>query len=779
MAGRLDGVREALLQVADPMALLVGLFANAPIGLQIYRPNGHCLLTNQAFRDIFGSAPPPEYNLFEDPLLLANGGVAMARRAFAGETIVMPPAWYDTRLQPLRDIAAPAKRCAVVCTWLPLLDGAGDVAHIALLFRDVTAEFAALEQAEAERDRVRDTEGRLQAVLEHAPAVVLVKDLDGRHLVVNREAARAFGFDSDYASGKSTSELFGDAYGQASATIDRLVIEGKAPLQAVETLATVHGPREFLVNRFPIFGAGGEQPTALGCIAIDVSERRRAREQLRKSEARFADVFRALPMGALFSRLSDRRFIDVNDAWLNMTGFSRAEMIGATAVELELWADPERRDELFRLIAAGSVRDFPARLRTKAGLIRELLLSVDKIELSGEACILLLAHDVTEPRQLERELRQSQKMEAIGRLAGGVAHDFNNILTAIGGANSLLLEHFAPAPAENAMRRYAEQIKRSIARAALLTRQLLAFTSKQPTQPVVLDPNEAVRAIVDMLQRMIGADIMVRTDLRARGRVKADAGALEQVILNLAVNARDAMPSGGALTLRTIDVEVDASRPHDEVPNGSWVLIGVNDTGIGMDQATRARVFEPFFTTKGQGKGTGLGLSTAYGIVKQSGGHILVDSELGRGADFRVYLPRQAELPLPPPAPAAAATSPVGNETVLLAEDDEAVRDFVAFVLTKLGYEVLQAGDGVEALGVAAAHEGPIHLLLSDVVMPHLDGHELARQLLESRPSLKVIHMSGYPGESRELSGSNRVLPKPFDQEDLARWVRQALDAPS
>ena len=776
MAGRLDGVREALSQVADPMALLVGLFANAPIGLQIYRPNGHCLLTNQAFRDIFGSEPPPEYNLFEDPLLQENGGVAMARRAFAGETIVMPPVWYDTRQQPIRNAGDGANRCAVSCTWLPLFDGAGQVVHVALLFRDVTAEFAALEEAEAERDRARAVQARLQALLDYSVAVVLVKDLEGRHVVVSREAERTFGFDSNAATGKSTSELFGDDYAKTSAVLDRLVFESKEPLQAIETMTTVRGPRTFLVNRFPILGAGS-QPTALGCIAIDVTELRRAREELRRSEARFADVFRALPMGALFSRLSDRRFIDVNDAWLKMTGYSRAETIGATSFELDLWADPERRNELFQAIGEhGSVRDFPARLRTKSGLIRELLLSVDKIELSGERCILLLAHDVTEPRQLERELRQSQKMEAIGRLAGGVAHDFNNILTAIGGANSLLLEHFSPAPAENVMRRYAEQIKRSIARAALLTRQLLAFTSKQPTQPVVLDPNEAVRSIVDMLQRMIGADIVVRTDLRAHGRVKADAGALEQVILNLAVNARDAMPGGGALTLRTIDLEVDASRPHDQVPDGSWVLIGVNDTGIGMDHATRARVFEPFFTTKGQGKGTGLGLSTAYGIVKQSGGHILVDSELGSGADFRVYLPRQAELPLPSPQPPTPATSPVGNETVLLAEDDEAVRDFVAFVLGKLGYRVLQAGDGVEALGVAAAYDAPIHLLLSDVVMPHMDGHELARRLVELRPRLKVIHMSGYPGESRELRGSDRVLPKPFEQEDLARWVRQALD---
>jgi two-component system cell cycle sensor histidine kinase/response regulator CckA len=775
MAGRLDPVREALSQVGDPMALLVGLFANAPIGLQIYRADGHCLLTNQAFREIFGSEPEPEYVLFDDPLLPGTGVLEIARRAFAGETIVMPPIWYDTPHQPLRGPGV-SRRCAVSCTWLPLLDGEGRVVHVALLYRDVTAEYAAQELATAERDRLREAQGRLQALIENAPAVVLVKDLDGRHLVVSREAARAFGFDSDYATGKTTAELFGVDCGHLSVASDRLVIESRQPLQAVERLKTVRGMREFLVNRFPIFGAG-DDPTALGCIAIDISERRQAQEDLRRSEARFADVFRALPMGALFSRLSDRRFIDVNDAWLRLTGWTREESIGATAVELDLWADPGRRDELFRAIAErGSVRDFAARLHSKSGSIRELLLSVDRIELGGDACLLLLAHDVTETRQLERELRQSQKMEAIGRLAGGVAHDFNNILTAIGGANSLILERFAAD--DDPMRRYSEQIKRSIARAATLTRQLLAFTSKQPTQPVVLDPNDAVRAIVDMLQRMIGADIEVRTELGARGRVKTDAGALEQVLLNLAVNARDAMPSGGRLTLRTVDV-AGYGVSGDDVPEGAWVLIGVNDTGIGMDRATQARVFEPFFTTKAQGKGTGLGLSTAYGIVKQSGGHILVDSSPGRGADFRIYLPRQAELPVrEPPAP-AVVRSPVGSETVLLAEDDEAVRDFVAFVLGKLGYRVLQAGDGVEALGVAAAYGEPIHLLLSDVVMPLMDGHELARRLVEERPGLKVIHMSGYPGDSVERSGGGPVLPKPFEHEELARWIRRTLDAPA
>jgi PAS domain S-box-containing protein len=756
MAGAADDIREALKQVSDPMALLVGLFTNAPVGFQIYTPDGHCLLTNQAFRRIFGTAPPPEYNIFEDPLLHGIGILEIARRAFAGETIVSPPAWYDTPNQPLARGGVP-RRCAVGSTWLPLFDSQGRVAHIALIFEDVTAELLAREQAEAER-------ARLQALLDNAPAIVFVRDLEGRHLVVSHEAERTFGINPRSAMGKTAQELFGAEAAERDAAANQQMLQSRRPLQQVDTLPTLQGEREFLVTRFPIFGSGGE-PVAQGGIAIDISERRRAEEQLRKSEALFSQMFRGLPMAALLSRVTDRRFLDVNDAWVRLTGYTREENLGHTSVELGIWADPERREELFRELAErGVVHNFAARLRSKAGALHDVLVSVDVMEVGSEKCLLTLAHDVTDVRQLERELRQAQKMEAVGRLAGGVAHDFNNILTAITGANGLMLELLPP---DDPMRRYAEQIKRSSMRAATLTRQLLTFTRKQPMQPVVLDPNEAVRGVVDMLHRMIGADIELRSELNARGRVKADPGAVEQVVLNLAVNARDAMPNGGRLTLRTADVENSL--------DGPWVMLSVADSGTGMDAATKARLFEPFFTTKEQGKGTGLGLSTVYGIVKQSGGHITVDSEPGHGADFRVYLPRQSGLPAQEAAPPAQEV-PRGHETVLLAEDDEAVRDFVAFELKRLGYRVLQANDGIEALGVAAAFGGQIDLLLSDVVMPRLDGRELARRLLESRPGLKVVHMSGYPGEGGHPNGHG--LAKPFDRHQLARCIRDALEAP-
>ncbi len=771
MKAPLEDVRDRLSQVTDPMSLLVGLFAHAPLGLQVYLPSGQCLLTNQAFRDIFGTEPPPEYNLWSDPLLPGTGVLELARRAFAGETVSLPPMWYDTTKQPLVSSGTP-RRCAIASTWMPLFDAAGRVSHVVILFRDVTAELSAQEQLEADRDRLRELQGRMQAFLDNAPVICFIKDLEGKHVVINREARRAFGFNEESVEGKSASELFGAAYAARSTACDRYVLETRQPQQQVDTLPTLAGMRPFLVTRFPIFGAGAE-PVGVGGIAVDLSERAEVEELLRKSEARFQQVFRSLPMGAIISRLSDKRFLDVNEAWLKMTGFSRQETIGKTSVELGLWHDPARRDELFRELGErGFVRDFSARLDTKSGAMRELLLSVDRVELGGEECVLLLAHDVTALRELEGELRQSQKMDAVGRLAGGVAHDFNNILTAMAGADTLLIEGLADG---DPLRRYAEQIKKSIARAATLTRQLLTFTRKQPMQPVVVDPNEAVRATVDMLQRMIGADVELRTELDARGRVRADPGALEQVLMNLAVNARDAMPAGGRLTIRTADVD-----GGNGVPDGAWLLLDVADTGVGMDAKTRARVFEPFFTTKEQGKGTGLGLSTVYGIVTQSGGHIAVDSEPERGARFRIYLPRlPGERATPAPVTAREAL-PRGRETVLLAEDDEAVRDFVHFVLARLGYRVIEAGDGVEALEKAAAHDGAIDLLLSDVVMPRMDGRELARRLVEARPGLKVIHMSGYPGGSTEAAplhdGETHLLIKPFERDQLARLVRATLD---
>ena len=372
-------------------------------------------------------------------------------------------------------------------------------------------------------------------------------------------------------------------------------------------------------------------------------------------------------------------------------------------------------------------------------------------------------------------------MEAVGRLAGGIAHDFNNMLTVIKGYSELLLEEVGPT--NERLRRAADEIYKSADRAASLTHQLLAFSRRQVLEPKLLDLNEVVAEMDQMLQRLIGEDIQLvsirRTGL---GQVKADPGQIEQVILNLAVNARDAMPQGGKLTIETANVEIDEDYAftHVVVHPGDYVMLGVSDSGCGMDAETQAHLFEPFFTTKEKGQGTGLGLATTYGIVKQSGGYIWMYSEPGHGTTFKVYLPRIWEA-----AKTIAQGTPVGDaasdvETILLVEDEKAVRELAAWTLEKNGYTVLAAGDAAEATQLAQRHERRIHLLLTDVVMPEVNGRQLAQRLTSLRPGSKVLYMSGYTDDAvvhhGVLEPGVAFLQKPFTAADLARKMRQALE---
>ena len=397
--------------------------------------------------------------------------------------------------------------------------------------------------------------------------------------------------------------------------------------------------------------------------------------------------------------------------------------------------------------------------------------------------IMSILTDITYVRRMEEQLRQSQKMEAVGRLAGGVAHDFNNLLTAISGYSDLLLHRL---PEYSTLRRDVEEIRKAGDRAAALTRQLLAFSRRQVLQPKILDLNTVVTKMGPMLGHLIGKDIELSTDLSpSLSRVKADPGQIEQVILNLAVNARDAMPDGGRITIATADAALSPAYAavHPEVRPGPHVLLSVADTGQGMSDETQAHLFEPFFTTKERGKGTGLGLATVYGIVQQSGGHIRVSSAADRGSTFLIYLPR-VEAPedgargsdrplLPHPSP--------GTETVLLAEDEEVVRRLAREILSGNGYKVLEAGNGREALLLSEAHRGEIHLLLTDVVMPKMSGRELGERIRLQRPDLRILYMSGYTDDAilRQgvLEDGIPFLQKPFTAEGLARKVREVLDS--
>lgn len=508
---------------------------------------------------------------------------------------------------------------------------------------------------------------------------------------------------------------------------------------------------------------------------------RAAQEGLRRSEVNFRSLVTNAPYG-IFRCDANGTLLSANPALATMLGYSStSELVGRNLAALyadsQQWltaADYFRSSQRFNGLIADWVRQdqHPLTVSLYGRAIRD----EDKSVLFE-----LFAEDVTEYRALELQLRHAQKMEAVGRLAGGIAHDFNNLLMVISGYCEFLLERIGPDPA---VRGPAQEIAKAAGRATDLTRQLLAFSRKQMLTPKVLDLNAIVTDNLKMLTRLIGEDVdLVMIPGSGLGMVKADPGQVEQVIMNLAVNARDAMPKGGKLTIETANVSLDENyaRVHAPAAPGDYIMLAVSDTGMGMDTETQTHIFEPFFTTKGP-KGTGLGLSTVYGIVKQSGGYIWVYSELGRGTSFKVYLPRVAamEEAISPQPPAAVTEVARGNETILLVEDEATVRHLTRDYLRTQGYKVLEAADPAVALQLATSHKGPIQLLLTDVIMPGMNGRELAQQVCSVRSEARVLYMSGYTenaiGHNGTLEPGINLLQKPFTLPALKAKVREALD---
>jgi PAS domain S-box-containing protein len=473
------------------------------------------------------------------------------------------------------------------------------------------------------------------------------------------------------------------------------------------------------------------------------------------------------------------KITDVNRATEEATGVPRAGIVGTDFADYV--TEPERARAVYgRVLASGQVHDYPLTIRHVDGRTTEVLYNATIYRrpdgvLQG---VFAAARDITEQRRLEDQLRQSQKLEAIGRLAGGVAHDFNNLLTAITSASDFLLGELPPAEAAH---QDAADIQEAARRASALTLQLLTFSRKQVVQPKVLDLNEVVVRMDRMLRRLLGENIeLVALPAPELGRVRVDPGQMEQVIVNLAVNARDAMPTGGKITIQTANVEVgreEAWLPDGMLP-GRFVTLTVLDTGHGMGPDTLSHLFEPFFTTKGPGKGTGLGLSTVYGIVKQAEGAVLVHSEPGKGSAFEVYLPRVDASP--DTLAAEAGPPPRGTETVLLVEDDPLVRKLTARSLRDAGYQVLEAADGEEAWGLAAGRVGELDLVITDLVMPRMGGKDLADRLRKERPGVGILLVSGYTEHAADLQAlfaeGCQFLQKPFAPTTLARRVRELLD---
>jgi two-component system, cell cycle sensor histidine kinase and response regulator CckA len=509
-------------------------------------------------------------------------------------------------------------------------------------------------------------------------------------------------------------------------------------------------------------------------------DHKRHEEALRRSEARYRSLVQSAVYG-IYRSDAQGRFLDVNPALIAMLGYDSPEEVMELDPVRDVFLNPEEHERLTREFQQKCRLDgLEVRWKRKDG-------GVITVRLSGrgtsgpeelENVLEIIAEDVTERRALEDQFRQAQKMEAVGRLAGGVAHDFNNLLMVISGYTEVLLEELKP---QEELQSKAEAIQQAADRATTLTRQLLAFSRKQLLELKVVDVNAIVSDMERLLRPLIGETIELATHLKPDvGHTRADAGQLEQVIMNLVVNARDAMPMGGRVLIQTERVELDARRrEHSLIPPGPYVLLSVSDTGAGMDKETQSRIFEPFFTTKEKGKGTGLGLSTVYGIVKQSGGFIFAHSDMGHGTTFRIYLPRvedATEYSGPVKNPSAAAG---GSETVLLVEDEESVRQLVRDTLAAKGYEVIEAPNGEAGLKVSAEYTGTIEVLITDVVMPGMGGRELAKRVSAARPNIKVLFLSGYTEDAiiheGVLEPGTAFLQKPFTLQTLSRKVREVL----
>ena len=626
-------------------------------------------------------------------------------------------------------------------------------------------------------------EGIVQELLEKMPVGVVVNTLDGPTWM-NAAAAAAAGYDdpAELRHRSFADLVHPDDLARTRERAAHMLESGEAAEPALFRIAHRNGGWvEMEIVPVAVVELAGRRANLL--VVQNVTARRAVEEALRTTESRYRAIFDATAIGiALLD--ADGWAVAANPALRQLLGWEGFEPGTVRPRDLVHPDDRELVMEHARRLRNGSLERFDSELRVRRSdgswAWAHAHISAVRGGIEATFFTVILLEDITERKQLEEQLRLSQRLESIGRLAGGVAHDFNNLITVITGHSDLLLASMGN---EDRLRQDVEEIRQAADRAASLTRQLLAFSRRQVLQPRVLRPNEVVEGMKGMLERIIGEDVEVSFQLSSGvGLVRADPGQIEQVILNLVVNARDAMPKGGQIRISTHERVFDRAfvQSHPGSSQGPHVGVAIADTGHGMTEDVMARIFEPFFTTKEPGKGTGLGLAMSYGIVKQSGGYILVESEAWRGSTFTIYLPccEDAE---DVPRIEAAPTLTTGSETVLIVEDEAMVRQLARRILERFGYSVLDADGAGAALRLAMGHEGPIHLLLTDVVMPKVGGLELAERLQDLRPETRVLFMSGYTDDAMGRRGlfDPRVpfLQKPFTPDGLGRKVREVLDA--
>jgi two-component system cell cycle sensor histidine kinase/response regulator CckA len=647
-----------------------------------------------------------------------------------------------------------------------------------VLAHDVTVQ----RRAQAE---VRESREQLQLLLDSTAEAICAIDNNGDCTLCNAACLQLLGYaDESDLLGKNMHHLLhhthpdGRPYPVEDCRILRTFQRGEGCHASDEVFWRADGasfPAEYW--SYPISRDG----LIVGSVVtfVDISERKRAEEQLRRSESRYRSIIEAAPYGVY--RVDRNGFIAmVNSACVAMLGYQTAEELVGLNTAIDVYVNPIDQLRAADYASGGPSVGFETTWKRKDGKLIMVRLGGRRLpeddELPGGSEVFI--EDITEQRALQNKFEHAQKMEAIGRMAGGMAHDFNNLLMVISGYAQLLQD---PAVEPQKMTHYVSQIQSASSKAATVTRQLLAFSRRQLLEPTILDLNYVVKDLDKMLPRLLGEDVEVVTALDPDlGTVRADRGQIEQVVMNLSVNARDAMPDGGHLTIQTCNVELDTAhyqRHEVSVPPGRYVLLEVSDTGVGMDTETQLHIFEPFFTTKEIGKGTGLGLATVYGIVKQSQGFIWVGSEPGKGSIFKIYFPR-LDVPATEQAAQPILETLSGFETILLAEDEIALRDVSRVYLESKGYVVLEAANAKEALSICEKYEAPIHALITDVVMPGLGGLELARLVLKMRPGLAVVLVSGYTDRAMDIEScgsGTKFLQKPYSLDALGRTLRALL----
>jgi two-component system cell cycle sensor histidine kinase/response regulator CckA len=645
-----------------------------------------------------------------------------------------------------------------------------------VVVRDITKQ----KQAES---ALKNAEQKYRRIFEDAIVGIYQSTPDGQLLSANPALARMYGYDSAEELTAGVNDIQHQLYVDPNRREQfKRLLEKDGLVQHFESqVYRKDGRKIWLSTNARAVREDGAIVRYEGTFE-DITERKLLRDQLRQAEQKYRDIVENAVVG-IFQSTPEGKYTTVNPAMASMLGYDSPQDLLAciTDISQQVYVNPQSREEFKRLARdQGRAKNFELQAYRKDGSQMWISANVRTVWKHGVAVAYEgMNEDITQRKLLEIQLRQAQKMEAVGQLAGGVAHDFNNALAVITGYSDLLQMNL---PAGDPAHRYAVEIANAGRRAASLTRQLLAFSRKQVIQPVVLDLNVATRELEKMLHRLIGEHIEITFKRSADlGRVKMDPGQVEQVLMNLAVNSRDAMPHGGRLSIETANVELDQTyaRQNVFVTPGSYVMLSVSDTGCGMDKETQLHIFEPFFTTKEPGKGTGLGLSTVYGIAKQNAGHIVVASELKKGTTFTLYLPRlsdTAELPLPAHA---LDTLPSGTETILVVEDEEALRTLTRTCLESNHYSVIEAPNAAVALDLAENYGSRIDLLLTDVVMPGMSGRELANRLLALRPEVKVLYMSGYTSDLIDQQGildrDTVLLEKPFSLHSLLAKVHHAL----